>query len=150
MAPINNTQKMTHMTAKPTWHWINSTAPQDRYPKKRVRVYFNLHRKQLSVQSKTDKGWRVWLHANKITLENVEFKVSEAGRQRVLREKKKNVHAFIEGDLVLDGIGKIEPRVLVSYNPYLPIGKFHERKTNKVVDKAKFAVIVGREILAQY
>lgn len=138
------------MTAEPTWHWINSTTPQDRYPKKRVRVYFNLHRKQLSVQSKTDKGWRVWLHANKITLENVEFKVSEAGRQRVLREKKKNVHAFIEGDLVLDGIGKIEPRVLVSYNPYLPIGKFYERKTNKVVDKAKFAVIVGREILAQY
>ena len=148
MAPINNTQKMTHMTDKPTT-WAGAIAYHHK-KKNKVRVYYNLHRKQLSVQSKTDKGWRVWLHANKVTLEDVEFKVSEAGRQRVLREKKKNVHAFIEGYLVLDGIEKIEPRVLVSYNPYLPIGKFHERKTNKVVDKAKFAVIVGREILAQY
>lgn len=116
----------------------------------KVRVYYNLHRKQLSVQSKTPKGWRVWLHANKVTLEDVEFKVSEAGRQRVLREKKKNVHAFVEGNLVLDGIGKIEPRVWVSYNPYREIGKFYEVTTQKTVDKAKFAVIVGRQILAQY
>ena len=148
MAPINNTQKMTHMTDKPTT-WAGAIAAHHN-KKKRVRVYFNLHRKQLSVQSKTDKGWRVWLHANKITLEDVEFKVSEAGRQRVLREKKKNVHAFVEGNLVLGGIDKIEPRVWVSYNPYREIGKFYEVSTQKTVDKAKFAVIVGRQILAQY
>lgn len=148
MAPINNTQKMTHMTDKPTT-WAGAIAHHHN-KKKRVRVYFNLHRKQLSVQSKTDKGWRVWLHANKVTLEDVEFKVSEAGRQRVLREKKKNVHAFVEGNLVLGGIDKIEPRVWVSYNPYRDIGKFYEVSTQKTVDKAKFAVIVGRQILAQY
>jgi hypothetical protein len=134
-------------TIKPTT-WAGAIAAHHK-KKNKVRVYFNLHRKQLSVQSKTDKGWRVWLHADKITLEDVEFKVSEAGRQRVLREKKKNVHAFIEGNLVLDGIKKIEPRTLVSYNPYLPIGKFYERKTNKVINRAEFVVIVGRQILAQ-
>jgi hypothetical protein len=116
---------------------------------KKVRVYFNLHRKQLSVQEKTPKGWRVWLHASKVTLENVTFKVSEAGRQRVLRERKKNVHAFVEGDLVLLGGSKIQPRVWVSYNPYRDIGKFYEVVSNKSIDKAKYAVIVGRQILAQ-
>ena len=116
---------------------------------KKVRVYFNLHRKQLSVQEKTPKGWRVWLHASKVTLENVTFKVSEAGRQRVLRERKKNVHAFVEGDLVLLGGSKIQPRVLVSYNPYLEIGKFYETVSKETIDKAKYAVIVGRQILAQ-
>lgn len=117
---------------------------------KKVRVYFNLHRKKLSVQEKTAKGWRVWLHTNKITLENVTFKVSEAGRQRVLRERKKNVHAFVEGDLVLLGeTAKIQPRMWVSYNPYRDIGKFYEVVSNKSIDKAKYAVIVGRQILAQ-
>ena len=116
---------------------------------KKVRVYFNLHRKQLSVQEKTPKGWRVWLHASKVTLKNVTFKVSEAGRQRVLRERKKNVHAFVEGDLVLLTGSKIQPRVWVSYNPYRDIGKFYEVVSNKSIDKAKYAVIVGRQILAQ-
>jgi hypothetical protein len=117
---------------------------------KKVRVYFNLHRKKLSVQEKTAKGWRVWLHTNKITLENVTFKVSEAGRQRVLRERKKNVHAFVEGDLILlDETAKIQPRMWVSYNPYRDIGKFYEVVSNKSIDKAKYAVIVGRQILAQ-
>ena len=116
----------------------------------KVRVYFNLHKKKLSIQEKTAKGWRVWLHASKVTLENVTFKVSEAGRQRVLRERKKNVHAFVEGDLVLlDETAKIQPRVLVSYNPYLEIGKFYEVTSKEIIDKAKYAVIVGRQILAQ-
>jgi hypothetical protein len=113
----------------------------------KVRIYYNLHRKQLSVQSKTAKGWRVVNHASRVTLENVRFKVSEAGRQRVLRERKKNVHAFIEGDLVLDGGGDpIAADTLVSYNPYLR-GSFYERNSMEAIDKAKFAVIVGREIL---
>jgi len=117
---------------------------------KKVRVYFNLHKKKLSVQQKTAKGWRVWTHADKISLENVTFKVSEAGRQRVLRERKKNVHAFVEGDLVLLGEStKLQPRMWVSYNPYRDIGKFYEVVSNKIIDKAKYAVIVGRQILAQ-
>jgi hypothetical protein len=33
-------------------------------------------------------------------LQNVTFKVSEKGRQRVIREKAKNVHAFVEGSLI--------------------------------------------------
>jgi len=135
-------------TIKPTT-WAGAIA--DHHKKKnKVRVYFNLHKKKLSVQQKTAKGWRVWTHADKIGLENVIFKVSEAGRQRVLRERKKNVHAFVEGDLVLLGEStKLQPRMWVSYNPYRDIGKFYEVVSNKSIDKAKYAVIVGRQILAQ-
>lgn len=55
-------------------------------------------------------------------LYNVKFKVSEAGRQRVIKEKKKNVHAFIEGtwnglpvdfDPCYESLDR-----KISYNPY--------------------------------
>jgi len=62
---------------------------------------------------------RVIDHAPRVDLLNAKFVVRPAGRARVIREKRKNVHAFVEGDMVhyslLDNysrVGKIE------YNPY--------------------------------
>ena len=66
----------------------------------RVRVYRNLHTGTLSMQTKTEKGWRVTAHPHGVILDSCKFVVREGGRQRVLREKRKNVHAFIEGTLV--------------------------------------------------
>jgi hypothetical protein len=67
----------------------------------RVRVYRNLRTGTLSLQTynKEKKGWRVTAHPDHVNLTNVKFVVREAGRQRVLRERRKNVHAWIEGDL---------------------------------------------------
>lgn len=85
----------------------------------KVFVYFNLHRKCLSVKALEGpmKG-RVIRHADNIVLSNVVFKVSEAGRQRVLRERRKNVHAGVVG---YDEC-RIGHRLLwgdpVKYNPY--------------------------------
>lgn len=78
-----------------------------------VKVYRNLHKKCLSVWH---AGYVV-AHVDSITLDGVLFKVNEAGRQRVLREKKKNVHAFVTGTVT--GVNA-PPRgaVPVSYNPY--------------------------------
>ena len=59
---------------------------------------------------------RVLFHANEITLGNVQFKVGKAGRERVLREKRKNVHAGVVGyitDVSLLCQGK-----RVTYDPY--------------------------------
>jgi len=39
------------------------------------------------------------VHAEALLLESVSFKVSEAGRQRVIRERSKNVHAGLVGEL---------------------------------------------------
>ena len=67
-----------------------------------------------------DKG-RVVKHASSVILTNVTFKVSEAGRQRVLRDKQKNVHAGAQGTLCSTDIPfawvTSRPRS-ATYNPY--------------------------------
>lgn len=55
-------------------------------------------------------------YASKIAVRNAEFKVSEAGRQRVLLEKRKNVHAAIVGEESNFGLDNNFRRVF--YNPY--------------------------------
>jgi len=63
-------------------------------------VYFNLHTGLWSVKALDGflKG-KVVGHAYNIRLTDAEFRVSEAGRQRVLKEQKKNVHAGVVGTI---------------------------------------------------
>jgi len=88
----------------------------------RVFVYYNLRKKCFSVKALegTNKG-RVVKHASSVILTNVTFKVSEAGRQRVLRDKQKNVHAGAQGTLCSTDIPfawvTSRPRS-ATYNPY--------------------------------
>lgn len=89
-----------------------------------VKIYWNSNKNCFSV---LHKG-KVVLHVNSFELFEVEYKVSEAGRQRVLREKKKNVHAYICGRLVdyvlseqapdLETFLKNEGPLRIGYNPY--------------------------------
>ena len=60
-----------------------------------VYVYFNLHKKLWSVKSR--KTGRVLYHAEVVLLYDCWFRVGQAGRKRVLKEKRKNVHAGIAG-----------------------------------------------------
>ena len=88
----------------------------------KVFAYRNLHRQCWSVKALEGplKG-RVIYHANDLTLAWCDFKVSQAGRQRVLREQKKNVHAGVVGyltdcgEIATDGIDLDVP---ITYNPY--------------------------------
>ena len=95
----------------------------------RVKVYRNLHSKGGTLYSVMNSKGRVIGHVESILLENVKFHVREGGRQRVLREKRKNVHAFVIGDIA--GCASIsgEPYQLakpVKYNPYAgEIGRAH-------------------------
>ncbi len=80
---------------------------------RRVEVYRNLHRKCYSVRDYKTK--RVIYHTNSISLTSAKCFVQEGGRQRVLKEGRKNVHAYIRGiwsGVPNDGGDK------VSYNPY--------------------------------
>lgn len=87
----------------------------------KVFVYFNLHRKCWSVKALEgpSKG-RVIRHTEDIILSNCTFKVSEAGRQRVLKERRKNVHAGVVGTILNPDalVGTICDIVPVTYNPY--------------------------------
>jgi hypothetical protein len=65
-------------------------------PDKPVEVYRNLHKKCWSVRQRG----KVRLHTDYICLKSADFKVSQKGRTRVLKEQRKNVHAFIKGFIV--------------------------------------------------
>lgn len=83
----------------------------------KVKVYYNLHKKCFSVVSLDgDNYGRVIDHVQEITLENARFKVSEAGRQRVLKERKKNVHAYVVGTVSKKTINTGVKEA--TYNPY--------------------------------
>jgi hypothetical protein len=62
----------------------------------RVKVYFNLNLDCLSVID-AETGL-LYCHAHRVEIHNAKFRVQPAGRERVLREKRKNVHAYIIGD----------------------------------------------------
>ena len=90
---------------------------------KTVSVYYNLHRKCLSMRVKGV----VVDHPHAVVLKNVKFRVQPAGRAKVLKEKRKNVHAFVCGQLVETygptipwGGGKkiFSTDFQVVYNPY--------------------------------
>lgn len=67
---------------------------------------------------------RVCYHAEQVFMRDVRFVVQPAGHAKVLREKRKNVHAFVRGELsgfevgTLDGFDKWTDWVKVTYNPY--------------------------------
>lgn len=67
----------------------------------KVFVYYNLHRACWSVKALEGvHAGRVVAHCEAVGLDGVTFKVSEAGRQRVLCERRKNVHAGAVGEWV--------------------------------------------------
>ena len=92
----------------------------------KVFIYFNLHRKCFSVKAlEGAKKGRVVAHVNDAVVYNPTFKVSEAGRQRVLRERKKNVHAgvvgqWFEGEFNAKRCAELMEYTgrAVTYNPY--------------------------------
>jgi hypothetical protein len=110
---------------------------------KNVEVYYNLHKKCLSVR----KRGLVIDHVSSILLKNAEFVVQPAGRKRVVKEKRKNVHAYIRGERVAVASfdGKSER---ITYNPYKN-KSFVSVETGKPVYKKAIVAITGKDILGQ-
>lgn len=88
---------------------------------KRVMVYYNLHKHTFSVSY----GGKVIMHADFVKLKDVEFRVRQGGKEKVRDEKRKNVHAFVIGDLVdfcefpCKSILPPDDGLIVTYNPYI-------------------------------
>ena len=103
---------------------------------KKVEVYFNLHKKCLSIRQ---SGASV-IHADFVEIKEPQFVVQQGGNARVRREKCKNVHAFVRGYLT-ERVG-IFPKnqKLVTYNPYKHTS-FVERGTDKPICNAEYAVL---------
>jgi hypothetical protein len=81
-----------------------------------------------------------------VVLNDVVFKVSEAGRRRVLRTRRKNVHAFAEGILTWGSLPMGVQWVGVSYNPYLG-PTFYRKDNGEGVRKAEVAYFEDGRVL---
>jgi len=86
----------------------------------KVEVYRNLHQKCWSVRD--CKTGKVVDHVQKIHLEDAELVVRPAGRAKVLREQRKNVHAFVRGWISSytpsTAVLPLLPTKQITYNPY--------------------------------
>lgn len=132
----------------------------------KVFVYRNLHQNCWSVKSK--ETGRVIAHADEVQLSGVDYKVSQAGRERVLREKSKNVHAGLEGTLVdYDPLGGHLPTypaavfssdpsakpgpadpVNITYNPY-KYSQFVVKHSEEPIAKSETAILrADRQVMA--
>lgn len=84
----------------------------------KIFSYRNLNRKGVVWSLKNLKTGLVVGYATTALFKNVELKVSQAGRKRVLEQKRKNVHAGVQGELVK----RLPPRlnwIKAKYNPYV-------------------------------
>lgn len=112
-------------------------------------VYRNLNANKLSVMIKGI----VHAHASIIWLKNAEFVIRVSGREKVLKEQRKNVHAFVKGTAMMSQVdidSSVERAyenlenlgyIRVYYNPY-KVESFVEFDSLEPIHKAKEAVIV--------
>lgn len=124
----------------------------------KVFVYYNLHKHCWSIKALEgpNKG-RVIAYRNHMWLEDCTFKVSEAGRQRVLKEQRKNVHAGVVGRWYPDEIDKdvytvgqaiAEKMTPVTYNPY-KYSTFVNKLDESCIIHAKDALLTNRKVYVQ-
>ena len=89
----------------------------------RIEIYYNLRKKLFSVR----RDGKVHTHVPCVLIREPRFVVQEGGRRRVLRERRKNVHAFVTAKsldhLAMCPAGCFGDTTFgwdrVSYNPYL-------------------------------
>lgn len=114
----------------------------------KVFVYFNLHKHVFSVKAlEGEMKGRVIAHRAALNLTDAVFKVSEAGRQRVLREKRKNVHAGVVGQWIDVDHPLQQGGRAVTYNPY-KYSTFIDRASEQPVAAASWAFLKDRSIVA--
>lgn len=125
----------------------------------RVKVYKNLNNGLWSI--KCSKAGVVLGYASSLILTHCDFVVYELGRQRVLREKQKNVHAFVIGTLSsVDGFNPFKGRTIetiennkkvtnpeiVTYDPY-KYPSFVSTKDLKPITKADRVLLSGNTVI---
>lgn len=125
------------------------------------RVYRNLNGGDLSIMNM--KTRLVVAHAEWVTLESVEFVVSPSGKKRALETGQRNVHAFVQGQVVnIGGLTPYKGREFrwnesfffgsenperVKYDPFSEKG-FYLVDTGEEVTRAAFAMVLRAGTIA--
>ena len=115
----------------------------------KVFVYYNLHRNLFSVKAlEGEHKGRVIAHRDLVVLTDAVFKVSAAGRARVLQEQRKNVHAGVQGHWSPGwAIPQGQEPTRVTYNPYV-YSSFVQAESKEPVHQARQVLLQGRSIWA--
>jgi hypothetical protein len=117
-----------------------------RNQRKEFKIYRNLHRDCFSVlkYNKEKKGYRLFSHEKDLVCSDVNFTISKAGRDRVLLEKKKNVHAFVICQNY--SIFVEEPKLgdQVYYNPY-KMETFQVKATGEPIHSAGTVIMTNNK-----
>lgn len=79
-------------------------------------------------------------YSESICLRDCRFIVQPSGRKRVLDEKTKNVHAFVEG-IVIRSLNLFDP-IEITYNPYL-FDSFIIKGTNEKIKSIGFVNLIN-------
>lgn len=109
----------------------------------KVFVYYNLHKHVWSVKALSGpSSGRVIMHCSEIRLRDVVFRVSKAGRNRVLQEQRKNVHAGAVGYIECEDHSYTD---CVSYNPY-KADYFYSKTTGEPVYKSPHVLLKDRKV----
>jgi hypothetical protein len=87
-------------------------------PQKLVQSYRNLNKPGVVYSIRSKATGHVIGYEPVVTLSDASLRVQQGGRERVLREKRKNVHAFVEGCWDEEMSGP-KPEIKIRYNPYL-------------------------------
>jgi hypothetical protein len=106
----------------------------------KIRIYRNLNNGTMSIQRHLIRSWRVVGHVTHAVVRDVCLHLSESGRQRVIRDLRKNVHAWGEGILVAPDCPEIDAPIDLAYNPYQD-ATFVERGTKRPILKCRYLVV---------
>jgi hypothetical protein len=110
-----------------------------------TQCYRNLNNGSISLRQKVGKSWLVVGHTKNLVIQNPIFTVSESRRQRVIRDRRKNVHAFSCGILIGQELDTLPPIEEIYYDPYtLPY--FAWRETNRPIDRADLLVVINNRV----
>ena len=129
----------------------------------KVLIYRNLHNGLISIKSAS--SGLVLGHAQSVDIAWADFVVNEAGRQRVLKDRQKNVHAYVKGLLlntrgfkpykgrslgpVYGALDTIHKATVVSYNPY-KAPHFVIKGTSDRVSKASLCTVSHDGIISGF
>ncbi len=81
-----------------------------------VRVFRNLNKKGVWYSIR-QKGLTV-AHASVLCLEDARFIVNQKTRERIVKTKRKEVHAYVEGHIVSIGLPNPVAPAIIKYNPF--------------------------------
>lgn len=107
-----------------------------------VRVYWNRHVRQYSIMdySRGPNHRRVFRRSSLVFLRDVEMVVTASGQERWRKTGERNVHAFLQGELITINDAVIGPQWMsLSYTPER--GVFFDIKTQEPVHRASMAML---------